>query len=1522
MRLSYSPMRYRYLACVALVLFELPAVFSQRQVVTLPEISVTRALNGKVFFSGVKEGMGSELLVTDGTPGNVTVVKDINGGPANSSPDNLTVFNGQLYFTAYAAGQSYRGLWKTDGTTAGTQQVYFEPYSNVGKLTVFKGKLYFTTDLGRIVRTDGTNTETFFQSDYTTSSIPVLRATEEYLYFTPYEPTFYRSDGITITDFPIAPSTEDLYFKNLFIIGNKVIAVKATTYDETVRFYALDNADIGPGNEEADWELLRELKAPATTSQYVANFTIAGNKLFFSYRTYFDFVPPSDELWVCDGTVAGTKMLKSFPWQPHFSGSEMQQFFAFQNKLYFRNGSADNSALWTSDGTDIGTMKFHAVQMATPGYEQPVPLLVTENKFYFSSTAKDIWSSDGTVAGTRQLFNLEDANSSIAPHHFTFSDNTLYVVTTANFYSTLWSTAPDADISVTYNGSAIISGIKPVSFNSFRNVNPGSCKTSNLVITNKGFAPLYFSDILVAGNDFYLVKQALPEMLAPNASLTLQLMFNPVTRSASYGTVTLVSNDSDEPQFTVLLEGNTDNFSSTGQLCQFTADQYVKNLKPSAQAQPIVLTGSTIAEARPTGTVIGEFSIPAGATFSLVPGEGDSDNIQFTIEGNTLKSAAVFDQAARTVYTVRVKAVATSGTSEASFRIRVLNAGAGFVADNCSMTADRMSFSYTSLTTNTQGHLLATTSSGKIIRSTDSGNSWQPVYEGPDYARLKKIMFIGETGYALGHATLLKSEDDGETWFTIYIPSHGEYSLGDFGVHFFNEAEGYLGTDQGEIFYTHDGGRSWETRLSGWWYDVHNLWFISKDTGFATIDFGDLYKTTDGGRTWSEVDLSAFGHSTRVYDMVFFNAGSGFMATNIGLCKTTNGGQSWTLVPSAPSGEQIKFVDANTGFMYGDFTPLTRTTDGGNTWNYVFDVPGNPITGVVKSGNTLYCVSKDSYQSYDSDRMLAVSSDAGNTWTRISHFTHNPLYRMKFSAGGRGFITGEDGIMETRDHGLSWKQPVTDLTSIADFLFLDENNLILVSMGQIYKSTDGGATTRNVLEAPNNSEEVPYLPAGKLYNFYGTLYAISWYAVYRSTDAGETWTLASTDVAYYTQGMHFVSATTGYRVELFGDIQKTTDSGTTWTQVYTHTSGAGDPFNAVFFVSEQKGYKGGRYLESTTDGGVTWQRIHYPWHDDIIMIHFETEAHGFIVTRGGYVYETQDGAITWQNIYTANYSARLFGAEVIDHEIMLTGEYGFAVRINAAPHEAGLPGYLYGPAHVCAGATAEYRLSANYQTQWSTTADPVNDQADRITVTFPEAGEYTISARHFNACSISEARMLTVVVSAPEVPELEGPDVVTTGAQDIAYTITDAIEEDRFLWEVTKGTGTSAENDHTLFVDWSNTIGTGTVSVLVLDHSGCRANASLAVDLRMGTSVVLGAEDLLKHVSVYPNPTDSDTKIYSTDSGDLFVRIIDVTGREYQRTTLTRDSEKILATKALPSGLYFVEVSNGHHTITKKLIRK
>jgi ELWxxDGT repeat protein len=75
-----------------------------------------------VFFSASNSDTGRELYKSDGTEAGTVLVKDIVPGTFVSSiPLELTVFAGELFFTANLEDTDGRELWSTDGTEAGTQ---------------------------------------------------------------------------------------------------------------------------------------------------------------------------------------------------------------------------------------------------------------------------------------------------------------------------------------------------------------------------------------------------------------------------------------------------------------------------------------------------------------------------------------------------------------------------------------------------------------------------------------------------------------------------------------------------------------------------------------------------------------------------------------------------------------------------------------------------------------------------------------------------------------------------------------------------------------------------------------------------------------------------------------------------------------------------------------------------------------------------------------------------------------------------------------------------------------------------------------------------------------------------------------------------------------------------------------------------------------------------------------------------------------------------------------------------------
>src|SRR5688572_16211069 len=217
------------------------------------------------------------------------------------------------------------------------------------------------------------------------------------------------------------------------------------------------------------------------------------------------------------------------------------------------------------------------------------------------------------------------------------------------------------------------------------------------------------------------------------------------------------------------------------------------------------------------------------------------------------------------------------------------------------------------------------------------------------------------------------------------------------------------------------------------------VWAASSDT---VNNAGQTYiKSIDGGLTWQSGpvnnasdfiinNITAIDANTAWVAMVDENMGSGMIK------KTTNGGQSWVtqgtnaFTNPASYPDIIHFFDANNGLVFGDpvggYWEAYRTTDGGATWARL---PMASLPNVISTS------------AGDEFGMFAKAAVGDNIWMG----------------------TSEGRIFRSVNKGQTWTSAGTSLFGIQAIAFTDAmNGLAMSSMGELAKSSDGGATWTTV----------------------------------------------------------------------------------------------------------------------------------------------------------------------------------------------------------------------------------------------------------------------------------------------------------------------------------------------------------------------------------------------------------------------------------------------------------------------------
>ena len=421
---------------------------------------------------------------------------------------------------------------------------------------------------------------------------------------------------------------------------------------------------------------------------------------------------------------------------------------------------------------------------------------------------------------------------------------------------------------------------------------------------------------------------------------------------------------------------------------------------------------------------------------------------------------------------------------------------------------------------------------------------------------------------------------------------------------------------------------------------LNDIFFLDANIGWSVGDGGVILKTTNGGTSWSVTNHTTCMGLNKIF---FLDANIGWTVGIYGtILKTTNGGTTWL---AQNSGIQtnlfgIQFTSSSNGIAVGDLGITLRTTDGGANWTLGATVSLNPILYDLFSDN-----SGNSWVVGTAGR-IAKSTDGGSTWEDMISGTNTTLKAIQFKSALIGWAAGNLGvILKSIDGGATWTNShgsITNSYSFVDIVFLDQTNGFAIDMrGFIFKTTDGG-TNWSVVLIGNLSTTISIWGAASIQNINNIVVVGNLGNIQRSTDSGTSWASITSRVASNnnSSSIFFADENNGWvasRGSTNEKLLKTANGGNTWTVKFNN---ANLQLNKVFFVNSNIGWVVGDNGVSangkvfkTTDSGENWveQTLLGSTVVSLNDVHFTNNTTGLTVGAGGKIFLTTDGGITWNN---------------------------------------------------------------------------------------------------------------------------------------------------------------------------------------------------------------------------------------------------------------------------------------------------
>ncbi len=366
--------------------------------------------------------------------------------------------------------------------------------------------------------------------------------------------------------------------------------------------------------------------------------------------------------------------------------------------------------------------------------------------------------------------------------------------------------------------------------------------------------------------------------------------------------------------------------------------------------------------------------------------------------------------------------------------------------------------------------------------------------------------------------------------------------------------------------------------------------------------------------------------------------------------------------PAMTSGRVVDFAvdphDRSHYFVAAAAGGVWKTINDGTSWTPVFDKEGSFSIGVVvldpKNPSVVWVGAgeNNSQRSVDYGDGVYRSDDGGQTWKNmglkksehIGKIVIDPRNSDVVYVAAQGPLWspgGDRGLFKTADGGKTWKNilNISENTGVTDVVLDPQNPDTLYAAAyqrrrHVFTLIDGGPES----------------------------------ALYKSTDAGATWTKLKTGLPHVDMGRIGLAISQTNPAELYaiieaadkkGGIFRSLDYGATWQEQNDFDSGA--MYYSHIYIDPKNNdriYVMSVYILVSNDGGKTVQRLgernkhvdsHVMWIDP-------NDTNYYLVGCDGGVYESFDRGATWA--FKANLPVTQFYDVSVDNALPFYYVYG------------------------------------------------------------------------------------------------------------------------------------------------------------------------------------------------------------------------------------------------------------------------